>query len=38
MAEEAVKLGKRIGVIATLPSTMAPTVDLIRSRRWREKA
>jgi Asp/Glu/hydantoin racemase len=32
MADEAVRLGKRIGVIATLPTTMNPTVDLIQRR------
>ena len=31
MAVEAVRIGGRIAVIATLPSTMAPTLDLIRS-------
>lgn len=30
MAAKAVQLGARIGVVATLPSTLAPTVDLIR--------
>jgi Asp/Glu/hydantoin racemase len=32
MAEQAVRTGSRIGVIATLQSTMEPTVALIRSR------
>jgi Asp/Glu/hydantoin racemase len=32
MADKAVATGKRIGVIATLPSTLEPTVELIRSR------
>jgi aspartate/glutamate racemase len=32
MAERAVATGSRIGVIATLPSTMEPTVALIQSR------
>jgi Asp/Glu/hydantoin racemase len=32
MAEQAVATGQRIGVIATLPSTLMPTVELIRSR------
>ena len=32
MAERAVATGKRIGVIATLPSTLEPTAALIRSR------
>ena len=32
MADKAVSLGRRIGVIATLPSTLEPTVALIRSR------
>jgi Asp/Glu/hydantoin racemase len=32
MAEKAVSVGSRIGVIATLPSTMQPTVELIRSK------
>lgn len=30
MATKAIECGKRIGVIATLPSTMNPTVDLIQ--------
>jgi Asp/Glu/hydantoin racemase len=29
MAEEAVALGRRIGVIATLPTTLRPTVELV---------
>ena len=32
MAEKAVVSGKRIGVIATLPTTLAPTVDLLRRK------
>jgi Asp/Glu/hydantoin racemase len=32
MADKAVQTGKRIGVIATLPTTLAPTADLIRRR------
>ena len=32
MADQAVATGKRIGVIATLPTTLAPTVDLIQRR------
>ena len=32
MADEAVRTGKRIGVIATLPSTLEPTSALIRAR------
>ncbi|MFO0810674.1 MAG: aspartate/glutamate racemase family protein [Gemmataceae bacterium] len=32
MADEAVRVGRRIGVIATLPTTLAPTADLIRRR------
>ena len=32
MADKAVGIGKRIGVVATLPSTLEPTVALIRSR------
>jgi Asp/Glu/hydantoin racemase len=32
MAENAVSIGKRIGVVATLPSTLEPTADLIKSR------
>jgi len=32
MADQAVETGRRIGVIATLPTTLAPTADLIR--RW----
>ena len=30
MAEEAIETGRRIGVVATLPTTLAPTADLIR--------
>ena len=30
MAKKAIELGKRIGVIATLPSTLNPTVELIQ--------
>ncbi|MBN1855315.1 MAG: hypothetical protein JW829_21470 [Pirellulales bacterium] len=32
MADHAVKMGGHIGVIATLPTTLAPTADLIRRR------
>jgi Asp/Glu/hydantoin racemase len=32
MANQAVSIGKRIGVVATLPSTLEPTVALIRAR------
>lgn len=32
MADQAVKTGKRIGVIATLPTTLAPTSDLVKRR------
>src|SRR6476646_9716690 len=32
MAEQAVRTGPRIGVIATLPSTLEPTAALIQSR------
>jgi Asp/Glu/hydantoin racemase len=32
MADQAVQTGKRIGVIATLTTTLAPTADLIRRR------
>ena len=32
MATKAIEAGKRIGVIATLPSTLNPTVDLIRKQ------
>jgi Asp/Glu/hydantoin racemase len=32
MADEAVNLGRRIGVIATLPTTLEPTADLVRRR------
>ncbi len=32
MADQAVKLGNRVGVIATLPTTLVPTADLIRRR------
>lgn len=32
MADQAVRSGKRIGVIATLPTTLNPTSDLVRRR------
>ncbi len=32
MADNAVKLGKRIGVIATLSTTLEPTINLVKSR------
>lgn len=32
MADEAVRTGQRIGVIATLPTTLHPTTDLVRRR------
>ena len=32
MADKAVAIGKKIGVIATLPTTLAPTSDLVRRR------
>jgi Asp/Glu/hydantoin racemase len=32
MADQAVRTGKRIGVIATLPTTLAPTSDLVKRR------
>lgn len=32
MADEAVRIGPRIGVLATLATTLRPTADLIRSR------
>ena len=32
MAEKAVRDGKKIGVIATLPTTLAPTVELLRRK------
>lgn len=32
MADEAVRLGTRIGVVATLPTTLDPTTDLVRRR------
>lgn len=32
MADSAIATGTKIGVIATLPSTLAPTVELIRAR------
>lgn len=32
MADQAVQIGRRIGVIATLPTTLAPTADLVRRR------
>ena len=32
MADQAVSLGRRIGVLATAPTTIGPTTDLIRAR------
>jgi Asp/Glu/hydantoin racemase len=32
MADEAVRLGSRIGVLATLPTTLAPTAELVERR------
>jgi Asp/Glu/hydantoin racemase len=32
MADQAVQMGKRIGVIATLPTTLEPTSDLVKRR------
>ncbi|SHJ87621.1 aspartate/glutamate racemase family protein [Pseudozobellia thermophila] len=32
MADEAVRMGNKIGVIATLPTTLAPTSDLVKRR------
>ncbi len=32
MADQAVKTGTRIGIIATLPTTLNPTTDLVRRR------
>lgn len=32
MADEAVRIGDRIGVLATLPTTLEPTADLVRRR------
>jgi len=32
MADQAVRTGRRIGVVATLPTTLNPTVDLVRRR------
>ena len=32
MVDEALRIGKRIGVLATLRTTMAPTVELVRQR------
>jgi Asp/Glu/hydantoin racemase len=32
MADQAVQMGRRIGVIATLPTTLNPTADLVRRR------
>lgn len=32
MADEAVRSGRRIGVVATLPTTLEPTADLVRRR------
>jgi Asp/Glu/hydantoin racemase len=32
MADEAVRIGRRIGVIATVPTTLEPTAALVQSR------
>jgi Asp/Glu/hydantoin racemase len=32
MADKAVQLGDRIGVVATLPTTLNPTTDLVKRR------
>jgi aspartate/glutamate racemase len=32
MADEAVRLGSRVGVLATLPTTLEPTAELVRRR------
>ena len=32
MADQAVQTGKKIGVIATLPTTLEPTSDLVKRR------
>ncbi len=32
MADQAVQIGRRIGVVATLPTTLNPTADLVRRR------
>lgn len=32
MADQAVRIGRRVGVIATLPTTLNPTTDLVRRR------
>ena len=32
MVDEALRIGKRIGVLATLSTTMTPTVELVRTR------
>lgn len=32
MADEAVQLGSRVGVLATLPTTLAPTAELVEAR------
>ena len=32
MADQAVNIGRRVGVIATLPTTLNPTTDLVRRR------
>ncbi len=32
MADEAVRLGRRVGVLATLPTTLEPTADLVARR------
>jgi len=31
MAEEAVRIGRRVGVLATLPTTLTPTTELVES-------
>jgi Asp/Glu/hydantoin racemase len=37
MADEAVQTGRRVGVAATLRSTLDPTIDLIKTRALRAK-
>jgi Asp/Glu/hydantoin racemase len=32
MADRAVSIGRKVGVVATLPTTLEPTADLIRRR------
>jgi aspartate/glutamate racemase len=38
MVDEALRIGKRIGVLATLRTTMTPTVELVRARSNEDKS